>query len=192
MYKQFFSDDNVNLMTELRNLIESLPRTKFNALIRESSLSCSYVHCILNPIFTSPENSTHLIWLNTQTVKESDKQPGFVGNTLVGSQFEGPVVVGDVEGEDRKSDTNPCLLDLIRIGILSGYDGVIGVHVVGVQQTCYIVSLMGCGVYIMLELCTITLPKDFTEIRSHRSNHEELKKNDEFPHIQDHYRMGHP
>lgn len=122
MYKQFFSDDNVNLMAEsikskfgigqyrlesptksaledivydlrqksistqsavkkltqilsdgednkadmlilgVRNLIESLPRTKFNALIRESNLSCSYIHCILNPIFTSPENSTHLMW----------------------------------------------------------------------------------------------------------------------------------
>lgn len=99
-------------------------------------------------------------------MKESDKQPDFVGNKLVGSQFEGPAVVGDVKGEDRKSDTNPCLLDLIRIGILSGesinengYDGVIGVHVVGVQLTCYIVSLMGCGVYIMLDFVLLLCPR---------------------------------
>jgi hypothetical protein len=68
-----------------------------------------------------------------------------------------PTVVGGVKGEDRKENTHPCLVDLIRIGIISGssihcnkYDGVIGVHIVGVQMTFYIISLMSCGLYVMM------------------------------------------
>lgn len=114
-------------------------------------------------------------------MKESDKQPDFVGNLLNCSQLEGPAVIGDVKGEDRKSDTNPCLIDLIRIGMLAGesinengYSGVIGVHVVGVQLTFYVVSLMATGVYVMLEISTISLPKDFTEIRSYIAHMEDI------------------
>jgi hypothetical protein len=90
-------------------------------------------------------------------------------------------VVGDVKGEDRKNDHSPCLVDLILIGILSvesinenGYDGDIGVHVVGTQMMFYIVSLIAPGMYIMLEICTVALPKDFTEIRSYVANMEDL------------------
>jgi hypothetical protein len=121
------------------------------------------------------------IRLNTQIVKESKKQPNFVGNCLIGSNFGGPAVVGDVKGEDRRADANPCLLDLIRIGILSGesinensYNGVIGVLVVGVQMTFFITSLMSSGVYIMPEICSVALPKDFTEICSYIANMDDL------------------
>lgn len=136
---------------------------------------------ISNRIHELPNIKTLNVRLNTQTVKESDMQPDFVGNTLVGSKFEGPAVVGDVKGEDRKCDINSCLIDLIRIGILSGesinengYDGVIGIHVVGIQMTCYVISLMAPGFYVMLEICTISLPKDFTEIRSYIAHMEDL------------------
>lgn len=56
------NDETDMLLLGVRNLIESLPRSKFNGTLRESYLSCSYVHCVLNPIFTSPENKKHLIW----------------------------------------------------------------------------------------------------------------------------------
>lgn len=99
----------------------------------------------------------------------------------IGSRFQGHVVVGDVKGEDRINDTHSCLIDLLRIGMLSGgsinqekYDGIVCVHVVGVQMTFYIVSLMASGVYVMLEICSITLPKDFTEIRSYIANMDDL------------------
>ncbi|KAI8877587.1 hypothetical protein K501DRAFT_159736, partial [Backusella circina FSU 941] len=154
---------------------------KFNKPIRESNLSCSYIHAVLNPLFTSPDCDRHLIWLNTQTVDECDKRPDFVVNHLEDSCFIGPAVVGDVKGEDRKEDTHSCLVDLIRIGILSGasinsnkYNGVIGVHVVGVQITFYIISLMSCGFYVMMEICSIALPKDLTELRSYVANMDEL------------------
>jgi hypothetical protein len=48
------------LLLDVRNLVESLPGSKFNGPLRESNLSCSYVHCVLNPIFTSPANQHSL------------------------------------------------------------------------------------------------------------------------------------
>jgi hypothetical protein len=56
-------DDNNNvdmLLLGVRNLVAFLPGSKFNGSLRESNLSCSYVHCVLNPIFTSPANQHSL------------------------------------------------------------------------------------------------------------------------------------
>lgn len=58
-------DDDGNsdkLILGVRNLIESLPRNKFNGPLRENNLSCSYVHCVINPVFTSPASNKHLMW----------------------------------------------------------------------------------------------------------------------------------
>lgn len=45
-------------------------------------------------------------------VKESNKQPDFVGNIISGSRLKGPGVMGEVKGEDRKDDIHPWLLDM--------------------------------------------------------------------------------
>lgn len=108
-------------------------------------------------------------------------QPDFVVNKLSRSYYNGPCVIGDVKGEDRKDDNHDCLVDLIRIGMLSGdsinkneYDGAIGAHVVGLQLTFYVTSLMSNGLYVMLEICSIKLPRDFTEMRSYIATMEDL------------------
>ncbi|KAG2197605.1 hypothetical protein INT47_006668 [Mucor saturninus] len=174
-------DDMDPLLLGVRNLIESIPQSKFNYPVRESSLSCSYVHCVVNPMFNLPELKKHVIWLNTQIIKESNKQSDFIGSTIFGSQLKGPGIIGEVKGEDRKDDKHPCLLDMVRIEVLSGesinqnsYDGVIGILAIGLQTTFFITSLMAPGCYVMLEICSITLPKDFTEIRSYVANMDDL------------------
>ncbi|GAA5807863.1 hypothetical protein MFLAVUS_001242 [Mucor flavus] len=108
-------------------------------------------------------------------------QPDFAVNKLIHSHYHGPSVVGDIKGENRKEDTHDCLVDLIRIGMISGssinqnkYDGVVGVHIVGLQLTFYITTLMANGIYIMLEICSVTLPRDFTEMRSYVAIMEDL------------------
>lgn len=82
------------------------------------------------------------------------------------------------EREDRISDIHPCLLDLVRIGVLSinenDYDGVVGVLVIGLQMTFFITTVMAPGCYIMLEICSVALPKDFTQIRSYIAQMEDL------------------
>ncbi|KAI9262646.1 hypothetical protein EDC94DRAFT_648418 [Helicostylum pulchrum] len=50
------------LLLVVRNLIESIPLAKFNYPVRESSLSCSYVHCIVNPMSNLPELKKHVMW----------------------------------------------------------------------------------------------------------------------------------
>lgn len=50
------------LLLGVRNLIESIPKTKTNEPIRESNLSCAYVNSVLNPIFTAPDKDGLLVW----------------------------------------------------------------------------------------------------------------------------------
>lgn len=53
--------DNM-LLLGIRNLIESIPKSKTNEPIRESNLSCTYVNSVLNPLFTAPDKDRLLIW----------------------------------------------------------------------------------------------------------------------------------
>ncbi|KAG1085726.1 hypothetical protein G6F42_021274 [Rhizopus arrhizus] len=162
------------LLLGVRNLLECIPLVKTKEMIRESNLSCSYVHSILNPVFTCPERNELLVWSNIQILPNNSMQPDFVVNSLVNSYYSGPCVVGDIKGCDRQEDSHDCLVDLIRIGMVSAdsinkneYDGVIGVHVVGLQVTFYITTLMANGIYVMMEICSVTLPRDATELRSY-------------------------
>jgi hypothetical protein len=54
------------------------------------------------------------------------------------------------------------------------YNGVVGVHVVGLQVTFYIITLMANGIYVMLEICSVTLPRDFTEPISYIATMEDI------------------
>ncbi|GAA5799946.1 hypothetical protein HPULCUR_005367 [Helicostylum pulchrum] len=90
-------------------------------------------------------------------------------------------MVGEVKGEDQKDDKYICLLDLVRIGCISVdtvnlnlYDGVIGIHVVALQATFFFTTLVADGFYVMLEICTIPLPRDVTELRSYITYFDDL------------------
>lgn len=81
-------------------------------------------------------------------------------------------MVGEVKGEDQKEDKRVCLLDLIRIGCISAaeikdvlLEGVIGVHIVGLQMTFYITSLVADHIYAMTEICSFAIPRDQSELR---------------------------
>lgn len=122
-----------------------------------------------------------MLRLNTKVLKDSSKQFDFAVNELASSNWIGPIVVGEVKGEDQREDKYICLLDLVRIGATSAdsihhnqYDAVLGVHIVGLQMTFYITTLQASGMYIMLEIATVTLPRDATELRSYLANADEL------------------
>ncbi|KAI7905406.1 uncharacterized protein BX663DRAFT_549411 [Cokeromyces recurvatus] len=92
-----------------------------------------------------------------------------------------PVVVGEVKGEDRSNDVFDTLLDLIRIGHLSKqaidnnlYDAVLGMHVIGLQATIYVTCLLDYGLYTMLEIYSMTMPRDMSNIRGYISSCEDL------------------
>lgn len=159
------------LLLGLRNLVENMPKKRNNETARESNISCSYVHSTLNPMFTCPDKAEHLIWSNIQELKEMKLQPDFVAKSFNGPYFSGPTLIGEVKGEDRKGDAHDCLIDLMKIGLLSGrsinqhnYHGIIGVHVVGPQVTFYLTTLMEKGVYMMMEICSIQMPRDSTQL----------------------------
>ncbi|KAI8971056.1 hypothetical protein BDB01DRAFT_731101, partial [Pilobolus umbonatus] len=86
------------------------------------------------------------------------------------------VVIGEAKGEDQSKDVFEILLDLIRIGHLSKqsidnnlYDAVVGIHVVGLHATVYLTCLLDYGLYTMLEICSITMPRDIYNTRSYVS-----------------------
>jgi hypothetical protein len=114
-------------------------------------------------------------------IADDSMQPDVVVYDLISSHFHGPLVVGDLKGEDRKEDSHDYLVDLLRIGMISGesinknnYDGVVGVHVVGLQFTFYIITLMANGIYVMLEICSVSLPRDFTELKFYIATMEDI------------------
>ncbi|CEP16498.1 hypothetical protein [Parasitella parasitica] len=176
---QFHPVDSI--LVGIENLIRKIPKQKFNGMIRENTISCSYIEPVLAPMFTDPDTHKQLQWLNTKVMDESSKQFDFAVRELVGSNWIGPVLIGEVKGEDQRDDKYICLLDLIRIGSASVnsinfnlYEAVLGVHIVGLQTTFYITTLQASGLYIMLEICTLTLPRDATELRSYLANADEL------------------
>lgn len=46
----------------LHNLIQTIPKKKFNGLVRENAISCSYADAVLSPMFTNPDENKHLLW----------------------------------------------------------------------------------------------------------------------------------
>jgi hypothetical protein len=129
--------------------------------------------------------STHVLCvnyrLNIKVLELNSNQPDFGGNVLENSNWVGPVLVGEVKGEDKKDDVYVCLMDLYRIGSLSmesinhnNCKGVIGIQVIGMQLTFYISTLLSKRFYVMMEICSITLPKDLTEIMSYFANVSDL------------------
>jgi hypothetical protein len=61
-----FSDNDDDIMDPLllgvRNLLESIPHSKFNYQVGESNLLCTYVHCVVNPTFNFSELKRHVMW----------------------------------------------------------------------------------------------------------------------------------
>lgn len=91
------------------------------------------------------------------------------------------MLVREVKGEGRKDDVYMCWMDLYRISSLSmesinynRYKGIIGIQVIGMQATFYISTLLSKGFYVMMEICSITLPKGLTEILSYFANLSDL------------------
>jgi hypothetical protein len=57
---KLLSDDDCNtyddlLITGIRNSLEIIPNHKFNGLIKEGQVGCSYAISVLSPIFNSPD-----------------------------------------------------------------------------------------------------------------------------------------
>jgi ubiquinone biosynthesis protein COQ9 len=64
---ELLSDDDYNthddmMITGIRNLLEIIPKYKFNGLVKESQVGCSYANSVLSPIFNNPDKRRHLQW----------------------------------------------------------------------------------------------------------------------------------
>ncbi|KAL7319923.1 phosphatidylserine decarboxylase [Mucor circinelloides] len=111
----------------------------------------------------------------------SIQRPDFVGRILNNIVWNGPVTVGEVKGEDAKDDIYATLLDLIRIGRFSKqsidsnfYERVIGIHAVDLIVTVYYTCLLDSGLYVMIEICTISMPRGATQLRLYVAACEDL------------------
>ncbi|KAI8638747.1 hypothetical protein BD408DRAFT_372876 [Parasitella parasitica] len=165
----------------LQNLVRKIPITKFNGAVRENVVSNVYADAILSPMFSIPDQKKHLFWLNTKVVDESAKQPDLACKHLKNSNWISATIVGEVKGEDVKDDKHICIKDLIRIGFISVtainqnlYDGVIGIQIVGLQVTFFITTLIADGFYVMMEICSLTLPRDATELMPYSTSFDDL------------------
>ncbi|KAI8883481.1 hypothetical protein K501DRAFT_272609 [Backusella circina FSU 941] len=143
------------LLLGMRNLIELISKTKAKETLHENKLSCASAHSVLNPLFSSPDSDRLLTWPLSLVV--------------------------DVKGEDHKENAHDCLVDLIRICMISGdsinkhnFDGTVGLHVVGLQISFYIITLMPNGIFVLLEIGSVSSPIDFTETRSYIATMEDI------------------
>ncbi|KAI9357463.1 hypothetical protein BD770DRAFT_388796 [Pilaira anomala] len=128
-------------------------------------------------MFNNPDQRRHLQWLNIKVLDSNSKRPDFGANILKSSNWVGPVLIGEIKGEDKKHDNYMCLLDLYRTSSLSlesisqnKYKGIIGIQIIGMHVPFYITTQLASKFYVMMEICSITLPKDRTEILSYFPN----------------------
>jgi hypothetical protein len=61
------SEDDCNtandiLITGIRNLLEVIPKYKFNGTVNEDQVGHVYANPILGPIFSNPDKRRHLQW----------------------------------------------------------------------------------------------------------------------------------
>ncbi|KAI7900898.1 uncharacterized protein BX663DRAFT_562621 [Cokeromyces recurvatus] len=140
----------------------------------------TYVDSVFHPIIEDPDSRKQFSWCDIQ-INSSTQRPDFVGRILNNVVWNGPVTVGEVKGEDTKDDIYATLLDLIRIGRFSKqsidnnfYEGLIGVHTVGLTVTVYYTCLLDSGLYVMIEICTISMPRDTTQLRAYVAACEDL------------------
>ncbi|KAI8077133.1 hypothetical protein BDF21DRAFT_422142 [Thamnidium elegans] len=169
-----------DILIGLRNLTERLPRKKFTGKIQERTLCGTYVDSIFRPIIEDTDSGKQFSWCDIQ-ISNSIQRPDFVGRILNNIVWNGPVTVGEVKGEDAKDDIYATLLDLIRIGRFSKqsidnnfYEGVIGIQAVGLIVTVYYTCLLDSGLYVMIEICTISMPRDATQLRLYVAACEDL------------------
>ncbi|RCH88294.1 hypothetical protein CU098_009011, partial [Rhizopus stolonifer] len=101
--------------------------------------------------------------------------------TLVDTQFENIICVGEVKGEDKISDNHATFCDLMKIGCFSkeaidAYSnyGILGIHVVGFQVTIYVTILLAEGLYVMQEICSVRLPTSRYDMKSFVANIDDL------------------
>lgn len=170
-----------NILFAVRNFIERLPQKKYNYIIQESHLSSTFVDALIRPLIESPDNDLFLVWSNLKVQEDCAERPDLSGLALVESQFKNIICVGEVKGEDRIADNHSTLSDLMKIGCFSkdaidkyGNKGILGVHVVGLQVTFYVTTLIAEGLYVMLEFCSIRLPSCIYDMKGFIANVEDL------------------
>ncbi|KAI9363832.1 hypothetical protein BD770DRAFT_424749 [Pilaira anomala] len=156
-----------DILIGLRNLTEKLPRKKFTGKIQERTLCGTYVDSVFRPIIEDTDSGKRLSWCDIQ-ISNSIQRPDFVGRILNNIVWNGPVTVSEVKGEDAKDAIYATLLDLIRIGRFSKQS--IDSLIVTVYYTC----LLDSGLYVMIEICTISMPRDATQLRLYVAACEDL------------------
>ncbi|KAG2198484.1 hypothetical protein INT46_003752 [Mucor plumbeus] len=169
---------DVNLERELKLIVKNFGEGKLGS--RQAS------RCIMSLTSENVDTAVGDILIGLRNlcdiqISHSIQRPDFVGRILNNIVWNGPVTVGEVKGEDAKDDIYATLLDLIRIGRFSKqsidsnfYEGVIGIHAVGLIVTVYYTCLLDSGLYVMIEICTISMPRDATQLRLYVAACEDL------------------
>ncbi|KAI8979874.1 hypothetical protein BDB01DRAFT_725487 [Pilobolus umbonatus] len=161
-----------DIIVILRNLVERLPYKRTNEQTKESQLSSTYVDAIIRPLLDDPTNDNFLIWSNNIVSAGQLERPDFVRMELANTRFYGPSCVGEIKGEDKTNDQYLPIVDLMRIALMGKesidrnyYSGILGIHVVDFQVTFYLNTLFAEGLYILYEICSVTMPRTIQELR---------------------------
>ncbi|KAF1802234.1 hypothetical protein FB192DRAFT_1342671 [Mucor lusitanicus] len=188
--KEFDANTKSTIEKILKTLVRKIPACKFSSSVRENVISNLYADAILSPMFTNPDKKKHLFWYlckftsrtaPSQQSDESAKQPDFVSKQLKGCNWVIDSIVGEVKGEDVKEDKYMCIKDLIRVAFISVtsindnlFDSIIGVHIVGLQITFYVTTLVADSLYLMMEICSFQLPRDASNLMNFTTTFDDL------------------
>ncbi|KAG2202307.1 hypothetical protein INT47_010755 [Mucor saturninus] len=144
-------------------------------LIGVKNLYVSFKITLSAYVLESPDSGKQLSWYDVK-VNNTVRRPDFVGTILNNVVRNGPMPVGKITGENVKDDMHTSLLDLIRIGWflkqsidINHFKGIIVLTVI-----VYFICLLDYGLYPMIEICIINMPRDATQLRQYATVCENL------------------
>ncbi|KAG1520428.1 hypothetical protein G6F45_009383 [Rhizopus arrhizus] len=165
------------------NLVTKLPNFQRLSPVGEMELTVNFLDPILTHIFHCPDSNKHLVWLNRQDDNTTVCRPDATMVAL--PQKAENVTLGYVEVKslDAQSDPELAFMDLVRLGTFSRSlmlrkpnRKVLVIQCVGYTMIFYLVSEHSDGFIQMVEILTIDVLKEITEIGGLLQKIDDLKR----------------
>lgn len=182
LYEKATKEDGM-IIEMFVNLVTKLPNFQRLSPVGEMELTVNFLDPILSHVFLCPDSSKHLVWLNRKDDNTTVCRPDATMVAL--PQKAENVTLGYVEVKPLDVQSNPELafIDLVRLGTFArslmlrkSNRKVLVIQCVGYTMVFYLVSEHSDGITQMVEILTIDVPKEITEIGGLLQKIDDLKR----------------
>ncbi|KAG2207588.1 hypothetical protein INT45_002603, partial [Circinella minor] len=154
--------------------LSALPKDEIMDEIHEQELCIRYLNAALSPLFDDPEKGYFFRWTSTNSMNAPNSvigRPDVMISALRGVTFTKNIGFGEMKSMQQCSNNFVISKDLIRLGLFSkeainnyNLKGCLAIQSVGFTTTFYISTLMGDGIYTMIEIGSITVPSAISNL----------------------------